>query len=367
MKTSHLATAVAWLVAAAPTAAYDVNDNLSLGVTLAAVGQCQNVSGDDTADSCRGAMPFQLEGAFRPAEGHELGFKLGFAAGNGLNAISPFALAPWAADLEDDVSNINGRDRDYLLAAWYRYEAQLAEDNRLGAAIGILDSTGYLDNNEYANDEYTQFMNKVFVNSGSYGLPSYDTGAAVQWELGDWSVSAVAMNVGENDDGNNYNFFGAQLAYHFETDLGAGNYRLILAGTSDDFLDPTGTQTTRRFAGGLSFDQSLGEVVGAFLRFAWQDEDALVDYRALYSGGLNVKGAAWGREADNVGIGYAYLPGGNAGLDHTLVFETYYRFGVTDEVAITADVQWMKDDYRAGTDDDDRDGWILGLRFSAAL
>jgi ferrous iron transport protein B len=53
-------------------------------------------------------------------------------------------------------------------------------------------------------------MNEAFVNSGSYGLPSYDAGAAVQWELGDWSVSALALNVGENDDGNNYNFFGAQ-------------------------------------------------------------------------------------------------------------------------------------------------------------
>jgi porin len=367
MKTTPLATAVAWLVAAAPAAAYDLNENLSIGVTLAAAGQCQDVSAGDAPDACRGAVPFQLEGAFRPAEGHELGVKLGFAAGNGLNTVSPFVLAAWAADLEDDVRNINGRDRHYLLAAWYRYEAQLAEDSRLGASIGILDTTEYLDGNEYANDEYTQFMNEAFVNAGSYGLPSYDAGAAVQWELGDWSVSAVAMNVGENDDGNNYNFFGAQLAYHVETGLGPGNYRLILAGTSDDFLDPTGTKTTQRFGGGVSFDQAFGEVVGAFLRLAWQDDDALVDYEATYSGGLNLKGVGWGRENDNVGLGYAYLTGGNAGLDHTRAFEAYYRFGLTDELAVTADLQWMRDDYRAGADDEDRDGWIFGLRFTAAF
>jgi porin len=120
MNTTSLATAVAWLAAAAPAAAYDVNENLSIGVTLAAAGQCQSGPGDDAPDCCRGAVPFQLEGAFRPAEGHELGFKLGFAAGNGLNPVSPFVLAPWAADLEDDVKNLNGRDRDYLLAASYR-------------------------------------------------------------------------------------------------------------------------------------------------------------------------------------------------------------------------------------------------------
>jgi porin len=367
MKTTPLATAVAWLAAAAPALALDLNENLSLGVTIAAVGQCQNVSTAGAPDTCRGAVPFQIEGAFRPAEGHELGFKLGLAAGNVLNPASPFALAPWAADLEDDVQDINGRGRDYLRAAWYRYQAQLAEDSTVAASIGILDTTEYLDGNEYANDEYTQFMNEVFVNAGTYGLPSYDTGAAVQWELGAFSLSAVVMRVGENDDGNVFNFYGAQVGYHVETDLGAGNYRLILAGTSDDFLDPTGTRNEGRLAGSLSFDQALGDVVGAFLRLAWQDGDALVDYDAIYSGGLNLAGAAWGREADNIGIGYACLAGGNADLDHTQVFETYYRFGLTDAVAITADLQWMQDDYRAGADAEDHDGWIFGLRFTAAF
>jgi porin len=136
------------------------------------------------------------------------------------------------------------------------------------------------------------------------------------------------MNVGENGDGSNYNLFGAQLAYHVETDLGAGNSRLILAGTSDEYLDPTGTRKERRCAVGISFDQAFGEVVGAFLRPASRDEDALVDYRALYSGGLNLSGVGFGREIDNVRVGYAYLTGGNADRDHTQVFETCYRFGL---------------------------------------
>jgi hypothetical protein len=45
---------------------------------------------------------------------------MGFAAGNGLNSSDsrnrpPFVLATWAADPEDDVEDINGRNRDYLL------------------------------------------------------------------------------------------------------------------------------------------------------------------------------------------------------------------------------------------------------------
>lgn len=66
-------------------------------------------------------------------------------------------LSPWAADLEDDLKDINGCGRDYLLTAWYRHGFSLAQDNRLNITLGIIDSTDFLDNNAYANDEYTQF------------------------------------------------------------------------------------------------------------------------------------------------------------------------------------------------------------------
>jgi len=365
MNTRLSVLALSMAIVVSPAWAYDLNENLSINLTLAATGQCQSLTNGDAPDSCRGGLPLQLEGLYRPAKEHELGLKLGFAAGNGLNTISPFVLLPWAAALEDDVKHINGRHRNYLLSAWYRYEAQLTADQKLAGTLGILDSTVYLDTNEYANDEYTQFMNEVFVNSGIYGLPSYDGGAAAQWELGDWSLAAVGMNVGENDDGNSYNFYGAQLAYKQESGFGPGHYRLILSGTNDRFLDPSGINKNKRFAGGLSFDQAFGDVIGGFLRFSWQNEDPLVDYKSLYSGGLNFKGSGWGREADNIGIGYAYLPGGNSNIDHTQAFETYYRFGVSDQVSLTFDLQWMQDRYRNQVDVQDPEGWIFGLRFTA--
>ena len=160
-----------------PLQAYDVNDRFSVNGIVAGTGQCQNVSArlpsasydDDSSfetfdNDCRGALPLQLEASFNPNDANELFVKFGFAAGNGLNEVSPWALAPWAADLEDDVKNINGRSRDYLLAAWYKHTFSLVNDSTLGATLGILDSTDYLDANEYANDEHTQFMNEAFVN-----------------------------------------------------------------------------------------------------------------------------------------------------------------------------------------------------------
>lgn len=382
--------ALTFTIAGLPARAIEINDQLSIGGILAAAGQCQSVSAllpadtygeesvseagatvfDDTLtpfdDECRGAMPFQLEISYNPNDNNEFFVQLGFAADNGLNTVSPWILAPWAADLEDDVKDINGRNRDYLLSAWYKYTHFFGNEGSLGATIGIIDSTVYIDGNAYANDEYTQFMNEVFVNAGNYGLPAYDAGAVLEWDYGPWSLKGLGMNIGENDDGNNYNFWGVQGAYQLQTAMGTGNYRVVLAGTSSDFLDPTGTTEERLLSGGISFDQEFGKVVGGFLRLAWQEEDAAVDYRALYSGGLNFNGTGWNRDDDNIGIGYAYLEGGNGDVDATQVVEAYYRAVLNEFVAVTADVQYMDDDLiTVDPRQDDPDGWIFGLRFTA--
>jgi len=300
-----------------------------------------------------------LELSYRPDASNEFFTKWGFASGNGLNEVSPWILTPWAADLEDDVKDINGRNRDYLLAAWYRHHFDLGQERTLGTTFGILDSTDYLDGNEYANDEFTQFMNEVFVNSGGYSLPSFDGGIALEYRAGAWAVSGVGMNIGENDDGNNFNFWGAEVAYHVKNGLGVGNYRLTLTGTSSEFLDPAGTTKESRRGVGLSFDQVIYDSLGAFIRSGWQDEDAAVDYKAFYSGGLNLSGGSWGRASDNIGIAYAYFDGGNLEVESSQVFETYYRFVLNDFLALTADVQYLKDQYDV---DENPKGWVLGLR-----
>ena len=87
---------------------------------------------------------------------------LSAAAGNGLNGVNPFSLAPYADDLEDDLKDINGRNRDYLLEAWYKRTFMFSDDMKLAVTGGIIDSTGYIDDNAFANDETGQFMNDIF-------------------------------------------------------------------------------------------------------------------------------------------------------------------------------------------------------------
>ncbi len=343
-----------------PALGYEITDKFSIGGVLAGGYQYQWADGDDNLG--RGALPFQPEMSFQPTMQDEIFARLGFAAANGLNEVTDFNLAPWAADLEDDVTNINGRDRDYLLLAWYRHTFQFSNTNSLHLTGGIIDSTDYIDENAYSNDEYTQFLNEALVNGPNGFFPSYDIGGAAEWEVGNFDITGVAMNVGENDDGNNYNFFGGQIAYHLSTPVGYGKYRLIFDTTSKEFLNEDRDEKERRIGAFLSFDQELGEIFGAWIRFGWSDDAAFIDYDTLYSGGLNITGKWYGRKKDNIGIGYAYLHGQND-FDYTRVAEIYWRVMFNDYFAATADLQYMKDKFT--TDDDDVKGFIGGIRLTA--
>jgi porin len=112
----------------------------------------------------------------------------------------------------------------------------------------------------------------------------------------------------------------------------------------------------------FSLDQELGDLVGAFLRLGWQKDDAAVDFKALYSGGLDMNGKLWGRPQDNMGIAYAYLDGGNTGIERSHVFEVYVRVVLNDYLAVTADLQYIDEDYDEGKGPR---VWIPGIRLTA--
>ncbi len=342
----------------------DIAKYVSIGGVLSGVYQYEWVDGPpDVDDNGRGAISFQPEVSITPTENDEIFFLFGFGAGNGLAGVTSFNLAPWAAGVEDDVKDINGRNRDYLLQAWYKHTFTFSEEHTLGLVGGIIDATDYLDDNAYANDEYTQFMNEALTNGPNAFLPSWDIGGAVEWGYGPYGVRGVYMNIGENDDGNNFNFYGAQFNYTLETDLGEGHYRVNYNFSSQAFPDPEGTSRERRQCLLFSFDQALGETFGAWIRFGFQTDDALVNYDNLFSGGVNISGNLWGREQDNIGIGYAYLDGAEQteeSLKNSQVAEAYVSFGLNDYLSLTFDLQYMQDTCVLG--ENNVDGWIAGVR-----
>jgi len=343
--------------------AIDITDKLSIEGVLAGAYQYQDLrDAPDFTDRGRGAMPFEPEISFRPTEKDELFAMLGFAEGNGLNNVSPFVLRPWAAPLEDDVKDINGRNRDYLLTAWYKHTFEFGERHSLELTGGLIDAAEYLDQNAFSNDEFTQFMNEALVNAPNAFLPSFDIGGAAEWDIGSFEIAAVYMNIGENDDGNNFNYYGTELQYNMNISLGEGAYRVIFSYGSEDFLDPAGQNLESRFIVLFSFDQKFGEIIGAWTRFGFQDDKAAVNYAGVYSGGIDISGRFWGRQDDNIGIGYAYLDGGNLDIDKTQVAEAYVRFLLHKYFALTLDIQYMRDELKSG---DGPKGFIYGVRMAA--
>ncbi len=360
MKQFTFAILVACMLANAPVLAYDLNEKVSFGGVLAAIGQCLQLTDKaGFSNECRGGLPFQPEISIQLTEVDEIFFKLGFAVGNGLNKVSPFALKTWGGDLEDDVKDINGRDRDYLLTAWYKHTFEFGKDNSLGLTFGIIDARDYVGNNGYADDEYTQFMNEAFVNAIDMFVFSYDAGGVLEWDIGSWSLRGVYMNIGENDDGKNFDYGAVQLAYTAESGLGEGYYSILFDSTSDDFSNPQGTKKDSQRVLLFNAGQQLGDVFAAWLRIFWAADDTALTYNAVYSGGLHIIGSPWGRVEDNIGVGYAYLDGANLNLRHTHVAEAYYRLVVNDYFSLTADLQYIQDRVKVGASPA---GFILGLR-----
>ena len=125
---------------------YEINDKLSIGGIIAGIGQYQSISdAPGFENEGRGILLFEPEINFTPTDKDELFAKFGFGAGNGLNeeGQSPFVLAPWGGNVQDDYKDINGRNRDYLLTAWYKHTFRFNENHTLGITGGIIDATDY--------------------------------------------------------------------------------------------------------------------------------------------------------------------------------------------------------------------------------
>lgn len=117
------------------------------------VGSVQSLSSQETqaraVRESRGTFLFQPTVSVDPTENDQFFFKCGFAAGNGLAGVSPFNLSLWATDMEDDVRDINGRNRDYLLTAYYKHAFSLGSQ-RLEVLGGLIERLGIMFSGVYS-------------------------------------------------------------------------------------------------------------------------------------------------------------------------------------------------------------------------
>lgn len=354
-------------------AADDDPANRNIEATLTSVYQygyyddASNDNGQSINDKGRASFALDVQGEIKPGRRDTLYALASFAQGNGLKNTGGVSVAANADDLEDDVKNINGRNRDYLLEAWYRH--QLVDSRAISVAVtgGLIDTARYLDQNRVANDEITQFMNEVFVTR--FFLPSYDTGIAIQTKGDNWHVDTTWMRTQTDSNRNggvDYDFFGVDLAYFANLPFGGGHYHFVAQTTSNDFID-------RNEAGGhasinglsVSMDQEIGDGFAVFLRAGGSNNEATeLVHDSLYSAGFQIEGHRISVPKLVVGVAYAYLDGAGkqpGDIRHTRVLESYARYPLAQFSDISADVQWISDEVR---EEHNPQLWVIGTRLN---
>ncbi len=230
---------------------------------------------------------------------------------------------------------------------WYEHNFL---DNRLVTTAGKIDSTVYLDQNNIANDETSQFLSTIFRNSSAIDFPANlnTWGVRVGALPFDWLEAGVGVFDGDDDweDLLEDYFVFSQLNIKPNLLEREGNYR-VYAWYNDSnhtqWIDVTDT-TDQNFGFGTSFDQSISDRLTIFTRFGWQDPDvSLIEW--AWSTGLQFEGDPWGRENDYLGLavgmdipGDEYGDAGNADDPEGHV-EAYYNFQVNDHIHISPDYQ----------------------------
>ena len=226
----------------------------------------------------------------------------------------------------------------------------------LYVTIGKTDAETFIDLNAFANDEYTQFVGKPFVNnplldSRNDYIPTLAIGGSIFKEV-ELVILAQTMNrpnsvafeekgVGQNlfDDPG----FSAQVTYSPKLRGLEGNYRLLGGWDSYGFKYPDGQQDRGTNWGvGLSLDQKVHEKVGLFARGGY-GKKSMFGLAWFWSGGAQLTGIFPSRCRDVLGLGVAGLVyaqeilGKSRGMETHM--EAYYRIALCDYFAITPDIQ----------------------------
>lgn len=261
--------------------------------------------------------------------------------------------------------------------------------SRITLTLGRMSVTDIFDNNSYAGDARTQFMNwALMANEGfDYAADAlgFTTGFAAELNQPDWTLRYGVFQVPKNSNGMaiDLELLNAwQMVTEFE-------YRYTLAGHAgvirplayltrahmgkfdealDNTADPTDLAATRayrmKYGLGLNMEQEIVKDVGAFMRLGWNNDQtepwAFSDVGWTASTGLSIKGSFWSRPDDTYGLagvvsgasraeqeflaaGGTLILAGDGALTYGTedILETYYDFQVTKHVHFALDYQFI--------------------------
>jgi len=272
------------------------------------------------------------------------------------------------AGVEDELkvySNVN-RDADdsdntvSLTEVWYEHYFKTLP---LSLMAGKIDGTVLVDTNEYANDECTQFLGRIFRNSPAIEFPDNAAGLRAMFSPAEFvDVDILFMDADGDWEAIGTDLFSAvqvNLKPHFlEKD---GNYRFIgwLNGRDHTKWGDSDKTQESGYGFGVSFDQELTDTLGVFSRHGWQDPDVYLNGEEFslehaYSVGLQLEGVAWGRERDALACAFGqifssddYKKANRLNAKTESHLEVYYNFKVNEHLTLSPDIQVIWNPYGA--------------------
>jgi high affinity Mn2+ porin len=201
---------------------------------------------------------------------------------------------------------------------------------RITITAGKFSVWDIFDDNRYAHDARTQFLNWALVGAGGFDFAAdargWTYGVAAEWENGTWGVRAGAFQVARRANGlfmdpgvtRAWQLIG-QVDRFYEVGGRPGAARVLYGASRarqstwgelfsngfDTFeKNPTGYRLKHMLA--LNFEQELADDLGAFARLSWNDGRTqsfmFTEMDRAVSAGLSLRGLRWGRPADTVGL-----------------------------------------------------------------
>jgi hypothetical protein len=330
-------------------------------------GDANNNNSDESVADASYSADLELEKEFGDSG---LAF-LHFEAGNGEGLTDELQV----------FSNVNADatgDANFdLIEAWYEH---YFKSMPLTLTFGKLDATAYIDANDYANDECTQFLGGIFKNSPVIEFPDDNSaGVRARFEPVDFldiEFAAVDANDGWEDIFNNI-FFAGQLNFKPNLFNHSGNYRVYGWLNDKDHIKWSNSAETKEkgYGFGLSFDQELNDVLGIFARYGWQNPKVYASgtdfsLEQAWSAGIQLSGSLWGRSDDFLGLAFGRVipsddykaAGTNLKADPENHLEAYYNFRVNDYLSISPDIQVIWDSYGGDAASGDKTIVVGGIR-----
>jgi len=263
--------------------------------------------------------------------------------------------------------------------------------SRLTLTLGKMSAKDIFDNNAYANDPRTQFMNWALMSDEAWDFPAdalgYITGFAAELNQPKWTIRYGFFQVPRVANGValDQQFLTAwgmvtEFERRWSVESHPGAVRLLAylnhahMGSYEEALDnparPADIEATRayryKYGFGLNVEQELVKNVGFFSRLGWSDGQneawMLSDVDRTATLGLSVKGESWHRPNDTLGVGGAlnglsgvhqrFLAAGGTGIlagDGALNYgwekclEFCYDFQICKNVHTTLDYQFITD------------------------